>query len=505
MGDNQPQNEERPVLSPVLLSGNAPMSGQPVVIGSVYPVAVGSGAPTFNVSPSDSDESEVQVNMDRAAEFMPYGRGVGVTPDTTKGQATPRASRTFQIAVLAATLLCGVAVGILGCYLFLGVFLGDSITIGSEEDFSLTRPEVTLGSATDEAPSTSILGTDTNYTGGALLLQAGSGTSGGDLHLDAGQGTPSSASGSVLIGTSSAAAISIGSEDTTTTLNGAVVFSDPDAEVYIPSLRVGSLTAQDDTESAPFALDSDAGVALGTTSPDVHIGSDTTVLTIDADNLQVSSAQDILLDSAQSTVFNVGTTETMDFRVGGESVFTLFDEVISASTLFAPKARGGGMTVSVPTTYTSTLTMYSGNALTVDTIKTIGSNDLSVTAPTVHFSEDVEVAGSLTVSGASSLNTLGVTGASTLVSLGVTGAATVGSTLDVSEATTLNSTLGVTGKATLSGGLDVSMPTTLTSTLGVTGKATLSGGLDVSMPTTLNSTLGVTGKATLSGGLDVSM
>ncbi|GIQ86109.1 hypothetical protein KIPB_007898, partial [Kipferlia bialata] len=368
------------------------------------------------------------------------------SPDTWGEESQPKVSRTFLVVALGVTLVCGVAVGILGCYLFLGLFIGDSVTLGSEEDFSLTRPDATLVSASDEAPSTSILGTSSNHTGGALLLKAGSGVTGGDLHLDAGEGTPSTASGSVLIGTDSTSAVSIGSDGTTITLNGAVVFSDPDAEVYIPSLSVGSLTAPDTgSESTPLTLDSAAGLAVGTASPEVNIGSETTVLSIDADTLQVFSAQDIVVESTKSTVFNVGTTETMEFRVGGESVFHLFDEEITESTSFAPKGRGAGMTISVPTTYTSTVTMNSGNALTVDTIQTIGSNTLSVTAPTVRFSGDVEIGQDLTVVGATSLNTLDVSGASTLASADVSGGATVGTTLDVTGAATAASVTATTG------------------------------------------------------------
>ena len=61
----------------------------------------------------------------------------------------------------------------------------------------------------------------------------------------------------------------------------------------------------------------------------------------------------------------------------------------------------------------------------------------------------------------------------------------MGSTLDVTGATTLGSTLAVTGASTLTGA------TSLGSTLGVTGA------------TTLSSTLGVTGATTLAGDLTV--
>ncbi|GIQ85736.1 hypothetical protein KIPB_007456 [Kipferlia bialata] len=356
------------------------------------------------------------------------------------------------------------------------------------------------------APSTSILGTDTNHTGGALVLQAGSG-----------EGTPASASGSVLIGTATTAALSLGSTSTTTTLNGAVVFSDPNAEVYIPSLRVGSLTAPS-TGTTPLTLDSDAGLEVGTTSPIVDIGSQTSDVTIEADTLQVNTAQGIVLDSRQSTVLNVASTETIDLRVAGTTVISVFDEEETSGGINNTKARGYGVTITAPTTYTNTVTMQTGKALTVDTINTIGSNTLTVTAPTVQFSGDVGVGGDLTVIGASSLSTLGVTGSSTLASVGVTDAATVGGTLDVTGAATAASITATTGAfdtlSVTSGGSTVySLPTTAGTTgqvltYGASGPAWVSAGaastdltgtsLAISGASTLT-TLGVSGASTLAG------
>ena len=104
---------------------------------------------------------------------------------------------------------------------------------------------------------------------------------------------------------------------------------------------------------------------------------------------------------------------------------------------------------------------------------------------------NTSIVGTLDVTGATTLQstlgvagTLGVTGATTLSSVGVTGAATVGTTLGVTGATTLAS-VGVTGAATVG------------TTLGVTGAATLSGGLSVPSGTTSLGPVTISGPTTI--------
>jgi len=102
--------------------------------------------------------------------------------------------------------------------------------------------------------------------------------------------------------------------------------------------------------------------------------------------------------------------------------------------------------------------------------------------------------GNTTVAG-----TLGVTGASTLASASVTNNATVGGTFGVTGATTLSSTLGVTGTSTLAGVSATTLSTSGAATLNsatVTNNATVGGTFGVTGATTLNSTLS-SGAATL--------
>ena len=155
-----------------------------------------------------------------------------------------------------------------------------------------------------------------------------------------------------------------------------------------------------------------------------------------------------------------------------------------------------------------TVASASGNTLIAGTLGVTGATSLSslatsgaatiggalnVTGATT-LTGNLTVPGNLAVTGTSTLTgntavtgTLGVTGASTLASVGVTGAATVGTTLGVTGATTLAS-VGVTGAATVG------------TTLGVTGASTLAS-LGVTGAATVGTTLGVTGNTTLAGDL----
>ena len=131
--------------------------------------------------------------------------------------------------------------------------------------------------------------------------------------------------------------------------------------------------------------------------------------------------------------------------------------------------------------------------------------------------ENLSLSGNLDVTKATSLNsTLAVGGAATLEesldvvkasslhsTLAVGGAATLEESLDVVKASSLHSTLAVGGAATLEESLDVVKASSLHSTLAVGGASTLEDSLDVIKASSLHSTLAVGGAATLEESLDV--
>ena len=107
--------------------------------------------------------------------------------------------------------------------------------------------------------------------------------------------------------------------------------------------------------------------------------------------------------------------------------------------------------------------------------------------------ENLSLSGNLDVTKATSLNS----------TLAVGGAATLEDSLDVVKASSLHSTLAVGGAATLEESLDVVKASSLHSTLAVGGAATLEESLDVVKASSLHSTLAVGGAATLEESLDV--
>lgn len=160
-----------------------------------------------------------------------------------------------------------------------------------------------------------------------------------------------------------------------------------------------------------------------------------------------------------------------------------------------------------------TVASASGNTAVAGTLAVTGATSLSslttsgnaTIGGTLGITGGLTIPGTLSVTGASTLtgavgmgSTLNVTGASTLASVGVTGAATVGTTLGVTGLSTLGS-LAVTGASTLDS-LGVTNAATIGTTLGVTGLSTLAS-LSVTGAATVGSTLGVTGSTTLSGDL----
>ena len=205
---------------------------------------------------------------------------------------------------------------------------------------------------------------------------------------------------------------------------------------------------------------------MGTPLTGSSVASTYTGLLKNTDNSTVSATLKAISDGSGNDsalqISNAAVNTTGDFSVATNKL-----TVASAS---GNTAVAGTLGVTGATSLSSLAT--SGAA-------TIGGA-LNVTGATT-LTGNLTVPGNLAVTGTSTLTgntavtgTLGVAGASTLASVGVTGAATVGTTLGVTGATTLAS-VGVTGAATVG------------TTLGVTGNATLAANLTVNGDTTLGS------------------
>lgn len=223
---------------------------------------------------------------------------------------------------------------------------------------------------------------------------------------------------------------------------------------------------------------------MGTPLTGSTVASTYTGLLKTTDNATLTSSLKALSDgSGNDSALQVSTVAS---NINGDfSVATSKFTVASAS---GNTAVAGTLAVTGATSLSSLIT--SGNA-------TIGG--------TLGITGGLTIPGTLSVTGISTLtgavgmgSTLNVTGLSTLASLGVTGAATVGTTLGVTGLSTLGS-LAVTGASTLDS-LAVTNAATIGTTLGVTGLSTLAS-LSVTGAATVGSTLGVTGNTTLTGDL----
>ena len=152
--------------------------------------------------------------------------------------------------------------------------------------------------------------------------------------------------------------------------------------------------------------------------------------------------------------------------------YTIDNEWVISATTAGYVTLDGAQTISGSKTFTADQSFNENVSiaknLTVSKNTTLGnaSTDALTVGATSTFSAPVAVNG-----------TLGVTGASTLDSVGVTNNATVGGTLGVSGASTLDS-VGVTNNATVGGTLGVTGASTLDS-VGVTNNATVGGTLVV--------------------------
>lgn len=164
---------------------------------------------------------------------------------------------------------------------------------------------------------------------------------------------------------------------------------------------------------------------------------------------------------------------------------------------------------SVASTYTGLL-KNTDNSTVSATLKAISDgsgNDsaLQISNAAVNTTGDFSVAtNKLTVAAASGntavAGTLGVTGATSLSSLATSGAATIGGALNVTGATTLTGNLTVPGNLAVTGTSTLTGNTAVTGTLGVTGASTLAS-VGVTGAATVGTTLGVTGNTTLAGDL----
>ena len=160
---------------------------------------------------------------------------------------------------------------------------------------------------------------------------------------------------------------------------------------------------------------------------------------------------------------------------------------------------------SVASTYTGLL-KNTDNSTVGASLKAISDgsgNDsaLQISNAAVNTTGDFSVAtNKLTVASASGntavAGTLNVTGATSLSSLATSGAATIGGALNVTGATTLTGNLTVPGNLAVTGTSTLTGNTAVTGTLGVTGASTLES-VGVTGAATVGTTLGVTGATTL--------
>ena len=205
---------------------------------------------------------------------------------------------------------------------------------------------------------------------------------------------------------------------------------------------------------------------MGTPLTGSSVASTYTGLLKNTDNSTVSATLKAISD---------GSGNDSALQISNAAVNTTGDFSVATNKLTVASASGntpvaGTLGVTGATSLSSLATSGAatiGGALNVTGATTLTGN---LTVP-----GNLAVTGTSTLTGATAVTgTLGVAGASTLASVGVTGAATVGTTLGVTGATTLAS-VGVTGAATVG------------TTLGVTGNATLAANLTVNGDTTLGS------------------
>ena len=203
------------------------------------------------------------------------------------------------------------------------------------------------------------------------------------------------------------------------------------------------------------------------------------------------------------------------FGVTGATTLSDTLAVTGAATLSDALAVAKNFSVN---TDKFTVAYSSGNTAVAGTLNVTGASTLASATVTNALSAgsatvtNAVSAGSATVTGALSAGSISTVG--TLAAGATTLGATTATTFDASGNTTVGGTLGVTGATTLSSTLGVTGNTTVGGTFGATGNATLGGTLAVSGNTTLSGTLGagastlasasITGNATVGGTLGVT-
>lgn len=192
---------------------------------------------------------------------------------------------------------------------------------------------------------------------------------------------------------------------------------------------------------------------MGTPLTGSSVASTYTGLLKNADNSTVSGTLKAISDGSGNDsalqISNVAVNTTNDFSVATNKL-----TVASAS---GNTAIAGTLGVTGATSLSSLAT--SGAAIIGGALNVTGATTLT---GNLAVPGNLAVTGTSTLTGATAVtSTLGVAGASTLASVGVTGAATVGTTLGVTGAATVGATLGVTGNTTLSANLTVNGDTTL--------------------------------------------
>jgi len=213
---------------------------------------------------------------------------------------------------------------------------------------------------------------------------------------------------------------------------------------YNPNKTVGSVLFQDESGIAADATklfwdNSTKRLGVGTNSPGT---------TVDVAGT---------LNASGATTFGSGLTVT-----GATTTNSL--TVTTSATIGTTLGVTGNLSVN---TNKFTVEAATGNTAIAGTLNVTGASTLSA----------------VTVSGAASLNTLTTSGLATLQSLTVTNAATFASTLAVTGNFSVNTNKLIvdasTGNTTIAGTLGVTGATTLSSTLAVTGAATFTGNLTV--------------------------
>jgi len=218
----------------------------------------------------------------------------------------------------------------------------------------------------------------------------------------------------------------------------------------------------------------------------LRLGSVSVTAILDEDNMASDSATALATQqSIKAYVDSQVTIQDLDFAgdsgTGAVDLDSQTFTIAGTANEIETSASGQTLTVGLPNNVTigNDLTVTNASNLTGNVA--VNTNKFNITA----------ASGNTTIAG-----TLGVTGNTTLSTLGVTGAAGVDGDFDV--ATNKLTVAAASGNTVVGGTLTVTNGTTLSSTLGVTGAATLSSSLGVTGTTTV-STLTGTGDATFNG------